>query len=319
MKFRRFNACAAFAVVLFAFVAHTLYSPLPTLPVDVDLSGKTYVVTGATINSIGYEVASALVDRNADVVLGMRNAERGAASVFALKQRGVSSSTISMEQLDLVDLESAIDFAKTLKRKFPNGVDGIVLNAGILAPECVLTRDGLEKTFQVNHLGHFAIVHELLKSDDFFANDVKVAWVSSGLHLLFGTLDRTLEQVSSCDDTYTDGMKRYSDTKLLNVLTASAMQRRLPPNARSFSVAPGLVRSNFHASANIDSPSPWFSRTPEEGARRIVHGLLVADAVMPGAHVEGYSRLIAHSARTTENEEEIWRRSEAMMTRRRTT
>lgn len=42
----------------------------------VDLTGKLYIVTGCSLNGIGFEIAKSLKSYNAKVVCAMRNEEK---------------------------------------------------------------------------------------------------------------------------------------------------------------------------------------------------------------------------------------------------
>ena len=68
----------------------------------------------------------------------------------------------SFESLDLSSFASVDALLNTLQTK-KIAFDGIVLNAGLIAPTHRLTVDGLERTLQVNHLSHLHLTTEILK------------------------------------------------------------------------------------------------------------------------------------------------------------
>ena len=58
---------------------------------------------------------------------------------------------------------------ETFKLRFKK-LDVLINNAGVCLPERRITEDGLEESFQINHLSHFILsimmLDELNKSDD---------------------------------------------------------------------------------------------------------------------------------------------------------
>ncbi len=127
-------------------------------PDDVpDLSGRRAIVTGAN-SGIGLRVAVALARKGAHVVLGCRDAGRGEEA--ERRVRSLSGSTsVELRLLDLSRLASIRRFAAD----WEHPLDLLVNNAGVMAPpRRILTEDGFESQFGINHLGHFALTGLLL-------------------------------------------------------------------------------------------------------------------------------------------------------------
>ena len=126
----------------------------------VDLSGKTFVVTGAN-SGIGKESARVLAQAGATVVLGCRSLERGERAAAEI---GCPERTVVLE-LDLASIASVDAFAAAVNAAdgpAPGGVDCVLCNGGIMAPGHATTADGFEAQWGTNHLGHFALVQQLL-------------------------------------------------------------------------------------------------------------------------------------------------------------
>ena len=85
-----------------------------------DQRGRRFVVTGAT-SGIGLLTARVLVHRGAEIVLGVRNEEKGAAAAAAMTGPGRAV----VEKLDVSDLASVEAFAERI-----GDVDVLVNNAG---------------------------------------------------------------------------------------------------------------------------------------------------------------------------------------------
>lgn len=127
-----------------------------------DLTGRIAVVTGAT-SGLGFWCARGLAARGAEVVLPVRDAERGKQSARAIRGEFPAARLMVMA-LDLASLGSVRVFAAQVNDKLPR-VDMLVNNAGLgLAPQRSVTQDGFEQQWGVNFLGHFVLTGELLPS-----------------------------------------------------------------------------------------------------------------------------------------------------------
>ena len=88
--------------------------------------------------------------------------ERGETAVEVRKRSG--NDNVVFVQLDLASLDFVRKFAaKILEEELR--IDILINNAGMSPlglPEHTFTRDGFERTFGVNHLGHFLLTNLLL-------------------------------------------------------------------------------------------------------------------------------------------------------------
>lgn len=130
-----------------------------------DLKNAVCVVTGAN-SGTGYAITQLLVERGATVVMGCRSIQKcNQASKqiqIAIDAKHVAVATISSPgrmhviQLDLGDLYSVKKFVSEFSIDYPR-LDVLVNNAGIIAPAGERTKQGLEASFGVMHIGHFAL------------------------------------------------------------------------------------------------------------------------------------------------------------------
>jgi len=129
--------------------------------IDVpDLSGRLAVVTGAS-DGLGLRLAHRLVQAGAEVIMPVRNERKGADAVAEIT-RAVPTATVSTRRLDLSSLESVNDLAAELLSE-GRPIHILVNNAGVMTPpQRQVTGDGFELQFATNHLGHFALVGQLL-------------------------------------------------------------------------------------------------------------------------------------------------------------
>ncbi|ORA33503.1 SDR family NAD(P)-dependent oxidoreductase [Mycobacterium aquaticum] len=209
---------------------------------------KTAVITGAN-TGLGFECARALLnsDPGWHVLLAVRDTGRGAAAAAALGNSGRTT----VAELDLASLRSVNEFACTTKQLDMPPIRALVCNAGVqVVSGSHTTRDGYEMTFGVNHLGHFAVVRRLL---DQLVAPARIVVVSSGTH----DPDRytgmpaprytSAEQLCSPEaggQSSEEGRRRYTTSKLCNVLFSYELDRRLGHGAAGVTVNafdPGMM------------------------------------------------------------------------------
>src|SRR5260370_15520957 len=124
-----------------------------------DQTGRTAVITGAN-TGLGYETAAALAAKGAQVVLAVRNIDKGKAAADLIT-RANPGAGVAVQELDLTSLESIGSAADELRSKYDN-IDLLINNAGVMFTPKSTTKDGFELQFGTNHLGHFALTNLLL-------------------------------------------------------------------------------------------------------------------------------------------------------------
>ena len=127
-----------------------------------DLQGHVSIITGGN-SGIGLEVAKQLVGLGSTVIIACRSQVkcRNAATLIQMKYPLKKDLIVTMT-LDLSDLASVKKFADDVNKQFKR-LDILVNNAGLLASPGDRTVQGLEKSFGVMHIGHFALTKWLLK------------------------------------------------------------------------------------------------------------------------------------------------------------
>lgn len=201
-----------------------------------DLTGKVFLVTGTT-GGIGLETVRALGAWKADVLCANRSVakSRATAPPGALQNR----------EVHLASFASVRAFAQELRGE-GRKLDVLVLNAGTTANADV-TKDGVDTQYQVNHLSHFLLANLLLP---LLAKDARIVFVSSMNHYA-GKIDKAAYSASAkgADPaSRRTGMALYSDTKLMNVMTAVELNHRLQavrPDVAVTAVHPGFTNTNL--------------------------------------------------------------------------
>ncbi|MEV4213522.1 oxidoreductase [Micromonospora sp. NPDC049662] len=203
------------------------------------LDGTTALVTGATAG-IGLETAMALSAQGAHVVIGARNAARGADTLRALPGRG------SVLALELASLQAVRQAASDLHQRFER-LDILINNAGLWWQPARRTQDGFESQFGVNHLGHFALTGLLL---DMLERS------PAGRIVTVSSKGAAAGSVTHLDPRNLDGYrpaKAYNGAKLANLLFAFELQHRLAASDSStisLAAHPGGARTSLFRDAS---------------------------------------------------------------------
>ena len=246
-----------------------------------DLSGKTYIVTGAN-SGVGLETTRQLVRQGGHVVLACRRTD--AAEEVARSFSGLKGSHEVM-RLDLADLQSVRDFAAQFTASHDR-LDGLACNAGLVSmgknPE--YTKDGLEMTIGVSYFGHFLLTELLLDTLRASAPS-RMAIVSSVVH---AGSDKNRPNVNLDDLNYKlrdfHNFAAYAEAKVATVLYAKELAERLDGTGVTvFSLHPGWARSNFGSGGSLPIRvamavmrplSRLVSDSNEESAQTTLHCLL---------------------------------------------
>jgi len=185
-----------------------------------DQTGRVAVITGAN-TGLGYETAAALAAKGAQVVLAVRNLDKGKDAASRIAQ-ATPGAKVELQELDLTSLDSIHAAAEQLKTDHDT-IDLLINNAGVMFTPKSTTKDGFELQFGTNHLGHFAFTG-LLLDRVLAAPGSRVVTVSSVGH-------RFARQGIRFDDLQSDRdysrVGAYGQAKLANLLFTYELQRRL--------------------------------------------------------------------------------------------
>jgi retinol dehydrogenase-12 len=228
-----------------------------------DLQGRTFYVTGAS-SGIGAAMVEALADRGGTVVLAARSEERSRPVLDAIRARH-PSARIELALVDVSDLGSVRRAAESFLAS-GRPLDVLVNNAGVAGTR-TLSADGFDLTYATNHIGPFLLTSLLLPALQ-RAPQGRIVNVSSVGHLQAKAIDWSLLERRT--EPRRAGFRDYTVTKLMNVLHAKELARRLEgTRMTTYALHPGGVASGIWRS--VRQPLRWlimqFLITNEEGAR----------------------------------------------------
>ena len=191
---------------------------------------KTIVITGAS-DGIGAEAVRMLSQHGHDPIVIGRSPDKTRQAAQAVGAAWYVCDFSSLSQV------------RTLGSKLLDEVeriDVLVNNAGGMFGQREMTKDGHEKTLQVNHLAHFLLTRMLL--DKLVAFRASVINTSSIAHKIFADFsidDLELENGYSVK-------KAYGNAKLANILfTRELHERYHKKGLKTAAFHPGNVATNF--------------------------------------------------------------------------
>ncbi|KAH8898253.1 NAD(P)-binding protein [Thozetella sp. PMI_491] len=258
---------------------------------DVDLSGKTVVLTGAN-GGIGIECAKHLVRlKVSNLILACRNLEKGekAKSTVENTTGSKAQTNIQVWQVDLANYRSIISFAARVRSELPR-LDIFISNAGVKLWNYE-TAEGLERSLGINVVSTLlcaiGILPKLRETARTHNVHTTLTVVGSSYHIMGP--DQQLEVPAGTNvfdalsDPETADMKqRYQLTKLvLHQCVAefskcvSTLEQSFPHRVVVNIVNPGACKTDLVMSQSAPGIERVFVSlvgwTPEKGSRSVVY------------------------------------------------
>ena len=223
---------------------------------------ETCIVTGGN-SGIGKATATALARMGHKVVIVSRDVGKGEAALAELRKK---SNTVAVQLVvgNLDNIENTKTLAKALSRLAPE-MSVLINNAGVWMTKKNMTSDGLEYSFQVNHMGPFILSLLLLPVLKKNA-PARIVNVNAGLYVK-GALD--LKATPGGSDFHL--MKTYMNTKLCNAMFTRKLAKAIEGSGVTVNALhPGVIRTRLGDSPGLTG---FFLRAfkllwkaPEKGA-----------------------------------------------------
>ncbi|KAJ7046371.1 hypothetical protein C8F04DRAFT_1387910 [Mycena alexandri] len=209
-----------------------------------DIQGKNVIVTGTSLNSLGFETARVIAKYANLVVIAGHNSERLALSEAALK-REVPSATIRCLNLDLSSLVAVRKAAAEINA-YPEPIHVLINNAAATIGPFVLTVDGLESQMATDHIGPFfftKLIAPKLIAAKSTTYTPRVVALTSFFHEYAAGID--LVDMTKPDEAKYEPFTAYNAAKSANLLFAAELSRRAGGVINGYSASPGVALTNI--------------------------------------------------------------------------
>lgn len=211
---------------------------------------KSIIITGAT-SGIGFECARqlAVIAPEEQIIIACRNLRSGNEVIGRIKQY-TGHKHLRCMLLDLESLQSIRDFRDNIAKQPDAEIIALINNAGIqVITETQYTKDGFESTFGVNHVASFYLTLLLLP---FMNKNGSITFTASGVHdpkqktgiepPVFRPAKEMAYPAKTDEKLTVTGQRRYSTSKLDNILTVYKLQEKLADtDIRVNAFDPGMV------------------------------------------------------------------------------
>jgi NAD(P)-dependent dehydrogenase (short-subunit alcohol dehydrogenase family) len=272
---------------------------------------KVCMVTGGT-SGMGLATCRALASAGADLIVVGRNREKCQRIIKELKET-TGNPKINYLLADLSEMKAVRKLSREFHTKYDK-LHVLVNNAGGFFLKRELTAEGLEKTFALNHLGHFLLTNLLLDIIKKSA-PARIVNVSSWEHFR-----------AKYDNTNLQGEKEYfcwdayNRSKLYNILFTYELDRRLGgQNITVNTVHPGWVKTaigkNNGVLAKIALPLMQLKAiSVEDGAKPCIY--LCTSPDVHGVSGQYYDKMVCAKSSdescNVENARDLWGISEKL-------
>ncbi|KAJ7084520.1 hypothetical protein B0H15DRAFT_848053 [Mycena belliarum] len=211
---------------------------------SAEIKGKNVLITGTSLNGIGFEAARVIGKHANLVVITGYSDERLKLSEDAIKKDSPSAN-IRRLTLDLSSF-AAVRKAAAEVNAYLEPLHVLINNAASAGGPFKLTVDKLETQMETGHLGPFLftklLVPKLLAAGT-ESYVPRVVFVSSAAHAI-GT-GPNLVTVAHPDAASYTLFETYTQVKSANILTARELARRSDGRINAYSLHPGTIYTNI--------------------------------------------------------------------------
>jgi retinol dehydrogenase 12 len=285
------------------------------------MSNTIFLLTGST-SGIGLSTAKELVKHATTLILPVRNLQKGEALKIELLSINPECK-IDLYQCDFSSLESIKIFTNNIIKNYDH-IDVLANNAGVFNSSKIITKDGLEETFQVNLLSQYILNTQLLPLLQKSKNG-RIINLSSAGHKP-GTFDIDNLQGQKLDSSLISGTKLYFNSNLYrNLITFYQAQELAKIGSRVTvncmhpgTIKTGLGTQNLGAEKSlILKIFSLFSKPADQGAKTLIY-------LCTSSEVEGISGKywvnckIAKSSKLSQNMEigkQLWDECKNLVTK----
>ncbi|KAL9654388.1 hypothetical protein ABK040_010415 [Willaertia magna] len=272
-----------------------------------DLSGKIIIVTGVAPNGIGYETARKLYELNGTVILAVRDMKSGEETRKLLEKetKKKTNGKLVVMHLDLNDLNHVKEFATKFIETFST-CHILINNAGVCYTPYSTTKQGIEKQFGVNCVGHFLLTmlllpklkehsdSKILNLSSFTINEIKKSEMKNFNFTKervlgncsdiprFNLYVRSKLAIAALSKRFDRLLQEEEEEKLLDTATTTCQENR----PKCVPLNPGMVATNIHRHMDIlyllpSAPYRLVCKEPYYGSQTSIYCAL---AQLKGGH-----------------------------------
>ncbi|KAJ7626601.1 NAD-P-binding protein [Mycena polygramma] len=209
-----------------------------------EIRGKNVLITGTSLNGLGFETARVLAKHANLVVITGHNFDRLKLAEDAIRSE-VPSANIRPLILDLSSM-AGVRKAAAEVQLYPEPLHVIIHNAAATVEHFKLTVDNLESQMATNHVGPFLLTKLLvpkLLATRTAQYTPRVVFVSAlGHGFCDGVNFSTLEKPDA--ESY-ESLNTYFQTKCTNILMAIELSKRSRGQINAYSLHPGVIFTNL--------------------------------------------------------------------------
>ncbi|KAJ7676526.1 hypothetical protein DFH06DRAFT_1428019 [Mycena polygramma] len=290
-----------------------------------EIRGKNVLLTGTSLNGIGFEAARVIANYANLVIITGYNSERLKLSEDTCKQE-LPSANIRCLELNLSSL-AAVRKAAAEVNAYPEPLHVLIHNAAAAVVPFKLTADKLENQIATDHIGPFLFT-KLLAAKLLAAGTPgyvpRVVFVSSESHA-YWTGNGNFDGIGHPDPASFEQFEAYFQAKSANILMAIELSKRSQGRINAYSLHPGAVFTNINQKPEtiqglqaygllgpdgqpINDNIQW-KTIPQGAATTIAAAFDTRLNEVPGAYLcdamEANKEVAAHSCNST-NGEKLW-------------
>lgn len=214
---------------------------------------KICIVTGASCG-LGFEISKKMAAYGYEVVLACQDQAKGKQAINRIKQDSPDAKLVYMH-LDLASFSSIENFATSFQKtgkKLNVLVNSETWMEASSSRKRTFTEDGVEKTFQINYVGHFLLtllLLDILKATANFDLEARVVVVSSAelTKARKGSFLLDLDDIQLLKHgLYSSGKTAYKNSNIASFLFALELHKRLEGTKVACNVVnPGKSRNVY--------------------------------------------------------------------------
>ncbi len=244
------------------------------------MTGKVVLMTGAT-SGIGQVAAERFAKMGAQVIQIARDRARGQAAVVRLQALGPQASH-KVYFADLALIREVKRVATEIAKDHPR-IDVLINNAGAMFGKRLVTDEGLEHTFALNHMSYFVLT-ACLREKLAASAPSRIVNTASDAHKAANLDLADLQSVKAYRGNFLETLryggpafKVYANSKLCNILFTRELARGLTNSGVTANcLHPGFVATRFGAGTGGligfgIGIAKRFALTPEEGAKTLIY------------------------------------------------